>query len=56
MRVIFDIKDHDKVYNVLVNYLLFEKECFLTDNCIEIDEEVFDILKHILFYVKFEKI
>ena len=42
MRLRFDIKDYGKVYDTLVGVLGFERGCFLTDDCIEIDEENFD--------------
>ena len=55
MRVKFDIKEYRKVYNILVDYLGFEQSCFLTDDCIEIDEKDFDTVKNILFDMEFEK-
>jgi hypothetical protein len=56
MRLRFDIKDYSKVYDTLVGVLGFEQGCFLTDDCIEIDEENFDTVKSILFDVEFEEI
>ena len=56
MRLRFDIKDYGKVYDTLVGVLGFERGCFLTDDCIEIDEENFDTVKNILFDVEFEVI
>ena len=56
MRLRFDIKNYDKVYDALVGILGFEQDCFLTDDCIEIDEEDFDTVNNMLFDVEFEKI
>lgn len=56
MRLRFDIKEYNKVYDILVNDLGFEQGCFLTDDCVEIDEENFDTVKNILFDVEFEVI
>ena len=56
MRLRFDIEEYGKVYDVLVGVLGFEQGCFLTDDCIEIDEENFDTVKNILLDVEFEVI
>jgi len=56
MRLRFDIKEYDKVYDVLINVLGFGRDCFLTDDCIEIDEKDFDTIKNILIDVEFKKI
>lgn len=54
MRLRFDIKEYGKIYDILVGILGFEQDCFLTDDCIEIDKEDFDTVKNILFDVEFE--
>ena len=54
MRVRFDIKEHSKVWDVLVGVLGLERDCFLTDDCIEIDEEDFCTIKIMLPDVEFE--
>lgn len=56
MRLRFDIKEYGKVYDILVGVLGFERDCFLTDDCIEIDEENFDTVKNMLYDVEFEVI
>lgn len=56
MRLRFDVKEFGKVYDTLVGILGFEQDCFLTDDCVEIDEGDFDEVKNILYDVEFEVI
>lgn len=54
IRVSFDISEHLKVYDILVNNLGFSQECFVTDDLIEIDELDFEFIKLSIPDVKFK--
>lgn len=56
MRLRFDITQYDKVYHTLVNKLGICEDCFLTDDCIEIESEDFDRVQKALPEIKFTEI
>lgn len=56
MRVRFDIKHYDKVYDVLVRKMGIEQDAFLTDDVIEIEEENLPEIKKALPEVDFAEI
>lgn len=56
MRVKFDIKHYDKVYDMLVRKMGIEQDAFLTDDVIEIEKENLQKIKKALPEVKFSKI
>ena len=58
MRLSFDIKEHDRIYNVLVMEHGWLPDCFWTDDCIEIDEDEgnFEMIVNLFPDVKFKEI
>lgn len=56
MRLRFKIEDYEKVYGVLVDKLGYEQDVFLTDDCIEVEEEDLNTIKQELPDVCFKTI
>lgn len=56
MRLTFNIKDHKKVYDILIERFGYSPDVFLTDDVIEIDQEDFVNIKTLLPDVYFTKI
>lgn len=54
MRLRFDIFYYDEIYDVLVRELGFSQDTFLTDDCIEIDEDDYEMVVEKFPHVEFE--
>lgn len=54
MRLRFDICDYDEVYEMLVEELGLPQDIFLTDDCIEIDEDDYEMVIEKLSHIEFE--
>ena len=54
MRLRFDIFYYEEIYNVLVNELGFSQDTFLTDDCIEIDEDDYEMVIEKFPHIEFE--
>ena len=54
MRLRFDIFYYDEIYDVLVGELGFLQDTFLTDDCIEIDEDDYEMVIEKFPHIEFE--
>ena len=54
MRLRFDIFHYDEIYDVLVGELGFSQDTFLTDDCIEIDEDDYEMVIEKFPHIEFE--
>ena len=54
MRLRFDIFYYDEIYDVLVGELGFSQDTFLTDDCIEIDEDDYEMVIEKFPHIEFE--
>ena len=54
MRLRFDIFYYEEIYDVLVGELGFSQDTFLTDDCIEIDEDDYEMVIEKFPHVEFE--
>ena len=54
MRLRFDIFYYDEIYDVLVDELGFSQDTFITDDCIEIDEDDYEMVIEKFPHVEFE--
>ena len=53
MRIYFDIKHYDEVYDVVVGKLGADQDCFETDDCVDIEPNEFATLATELPHIKF---
>ena len=54
MRLRFDIFYYEEIYDVLVGELGFSQDTFLTDDCIEIDEDDYEMVIEKFPHIEFE--
>ena len=54
MRLRFDIFYYEEIYEVLINELGFSQDTFITDDCIEIEEDDYEMVIEKFPHIEFE--